>query len=74
MTDTQTHTEVTLEGTKPSQVVKEHQAPDSLVEECTERSSDRMKLRVIIDPLVLDDFRPEATQGGYQGQTTTQRL
>ena len=44
VTDTQTHTEVTLEGTKPSRVVIGHQAPDVSVEERTERSSGRMKL------------------------------
>ena len=58
VTDTQTHTKATLKGTKPSQVVKEHQAPDSPVEEHTKCSSGRMKLRVIIGPLVLDDFCP----------------
>ena len=36
---------MTLKGTKPSRVVKEHQAPDSPVKECTKCSSGTMKFR-----------------------------
>src|SRR5438128_11606527 len=37
----------TLKGTKPLRVVIGHQAPDSSVEECTKRSSGRMKSKAI---------------------------
>ena len=60
MTDTQTHTEAALEGTKPLRVVIGHQAPDVSVEEYTKRYSGRMELRVTNDSSLEAEFGEHA--------------